>query len=685
MRIKNLQIDNLRGIHHAELTELEGTVVVAGQNGCGKSCLFDAIRLIKSSYGGYQSNELLSFWNEFQIDPNTPRSFSRLFRDPSRPMVVEIEFSLDKSEREYVSRNLEDLTRSSFADQAQYRHQGSLASRIRAERGLESQEFILNVRELLSESSLTKGRIELDFNGEPKLEENPLLELIFGNYEPDHLGIIDFHGAQRHFQREQLGGINLNLDSKNIGMRQHALYNSSSKYLNIKSEIAGAYIRSVLIQKAGGQLPVDSLTDTLSELFATFFPGKSFLGPQPASDGGLDFLVQLSDGSTHDIDKLSSGEKEVLFGYLRLRNSSPKYSIILIDEPELHLNPRLVRNLPRFYQRHLGIELDCQLWLVTHSDALLREAVGKPGFSVFHMQAPDTQDNQATEVSVKSDIEMTIVDMVGDLATYKPYGKIIVCEGSDPGFDIRMIRDLFPELAEEANLISGSNKSTVTKLRRLLEKASCAQLAPPKYFSIVDRDGLSIDNNTDLDLERDLTWDVYHIENYLLVPKFIRKVLSSLSLEPVMSEDDIESKLRAIAKENLDEMVRKDLQHIVNKKVRKCIRVDVRHSQNALPESLNEAVNSTLSLLREMQDSELSINNLTLLYEEKKKVLEDSLVNGSWKKEFAGRDILREFLNKYARNIGKYDNFRNLILNQMMQAKFRPEGMEGVLSKVRNG
>jgi predicted ATP-dependent endonuclease of OLD family len=42
---------------------------------------------------------------------------------------------------------------------------------------------------------------------------------------------------------------------------------------------------------------------------------------------------------THDIDELSSGEKEIVYGYLWLRTGTPRRSIILIDEPELHLNP----------------------------------------------------------------------------------------------------------------------------------------------------------------------------------------------------------------------------------------------------------------------------------------------------------------------------------------------------------
>lgn len=684
MRIKNLRIDNLRGINFAELTELQDTVVVAGQNGCGKSCLFDAIRLIKSSYGGYQSNELMSFWGEFQIDPNIPRSFSRLFRDANKPLMVEIDFLLNDGEKAFLLNNLEALVRGSFADQTQYLQQASLASRIRAEQGSDLQSFVSKARNALSESRMLKGKVTLDSNGYVGLEDSPLLELIFGNYEPSNLGIIDYHGAQRHFQREQLGGVNLSLDSMNSAMKQHALYNYSSKYCNIKSEIAGAYIRSILIQKAGGQVPVESLTDTLEDLFTTFLPGKKFKGPQPAPDGGLDFLVELLDGTTHDINELSSGEKEVLFGYLRLRNTSPRHSIILIDEPELHLNPRLVRNLPQFYHRHLGLELECQLWLVTHSDALLREAVGKPKFSVFHMQAPDEQSNQVTEVSVRNDIEMTIVDMVGDLATYKPYGKVLVCEGSDPEFDVRMITALFPELTNEANLISGGNKSTVKKLRDLLERASGSDISPPKFFAIVDRDGQTLESNQSAVSERDLKWDAYHIENYLLESRFIREALVAVYFsDNVISVQEVEAELLAIALEILDEMVRKDLEHIVYQRIRECIRLNSRSRQVDLPKSLSSAVDETLTRLRDKRSSDLSLDSLNILYSEKRLQLEESITNGSWKRVFSGRDILRRFSNRHAKTFGKYENFRNLILDKMKVAGFRPKGMEAVLARVR--
>jgi len=58
MKIKNLKISNFRAIELIKMENLGNLVLIAGQNGVGKSCIFDSIRLLKSTYGGYNQNEV---------------------------------------------------------------------------------------------------------------------------------------------------------------------------------------------------------------------------------------------------------------------------------------------------------------------------------------------------------------------------------------------------------------------------------------------------------------------------------------------------------------------------------------------------------------------------------------------------------------------------------------------------
>ena len=77
--------------------------------------------------------------------------------------------------------------------------------------------------------------------------------------------------------------------------------------------MAANYIRELIAEKAGTPAAQRaSLIDSLKELFHLFFPGKEFLGPRPTKDGKLSFNVKTLSGQEHDINELSSGEREVL-------------------------------------------------------------------------------------------------------------------------------------------------------------------------------------------------------------------------------------------------------------------------------------------------------------------------------------------------------------------------------------
>src|SRR5262245_46794761 len=102
MHIQYLEVVNFRAIRACKLEDLKELVVIAGQNGSGKSCLLDAIRLAKSVYGGYQPNEYSQWFGEFQINLNDPASLQKLLNDKNKEMRIEFGLTLREEEKKYL-------------------------------------------------------------------------------------------------------------------------------------------------------------------------------------------------------------------------------------------------------------------------------------------------------------------------------------------------------------------------------------------------------------------------------------------------------------------------------------------------------------------------------------------------------------------------------------------------------
>ncbi|UFZ03430.1 ATP-binding protein [Bradyrhizobium ontarionense] len=692
MKITSVIVENFRGIRSAALSDLGEMVVLAGQNGSGKSCILDAIRLLKSVYGGYQQNEFHQWFGEFQINfTNDPRAFATMFNEKGLPLALQMEVKLHDQERAYLKERAKELiTRQVWR---------TLVPELYGWRSLEAAPLTAQFRSRQDEvDAATKHDLDL-FSTEidrptvvaslmirpgqaPEFTPSKTLELMFTDFDPENVGVIDYHGAHRMYNREQLNAINVNLDAIEQQRRQSALYNYNAKYTNVKSEMAALYVREALAEKAGKSFDTkNSLTDTLKELFSTFFPEKEFLGPQPLADGSLHFPVKVGGRETHDLDDLSSGEKEILYGYLRLRRSAPKHSVILLDEPELHLNPRLTRNLPDFYHRHLAKELGNQVWLITHSDAILRESVGRQGVSVFHMtpSAHTLQARQAHRIEVDHDLERAIIDMVGDLAAYNPGAKVVIFEGADSDFDLRMTSELFPELIAKVNAASGTNKARVRGLHALLQSlVEGGRLPPMRVYSITDRDSGKGGTAATTQFE----WDVYHIENYLLIPSFIRSALNDLlGGRDIPSEDEIEDELRTCAKDTLQSLVLHDSCDAVNNEMIAAINTKIDPKSTNPGTSLFEAIEASRNRIDALIRDRLSPAAVENLVETHQERFRTDLQNGTWKSSFRGRDILRLFVGKRGAGV-KYETFRNVVIARMRDSGYQPSGMKAILDRI---
>lgn len=691
LKIENLKISNFRGIREVDLRDLGNTIIIAGQNGSGKSCIFDAVRLLKSVYGGYQQNEWQQWMGEFQIQlSNRSSDFQAMFNDRNKELRIACDFRLAQAERVYISSNADEVLREVIwrrilpeaYEWGGYR-MAMFAAQFR-DREPEVLAEVAKVKPLLMaelSNEVIRGECFIPVGGIPNIVQSIALTVIFSTYRPQQIGVIDYHGAQRHYNREHVQGVNLDLDANKQQKSQSTLYNSQNKYVGVKSELAATYLREILSREAGVESRGGvTLIETLKELFTTFFPDKEFLGPKPTPDGALTFPVQTASGSTHDLDELSAGEKEILYGYLRIRNSAPNHSIILLDEPELHLNPRLIRGLPQFYEKNLGKALGNQIWLVSHSDALLREVVGREAYDVFHMLpcgVVQPGETQLKPLAVTADLELALVDLVGDLAAYRPGGKVIIFEGGgDSEFDQKVTGSLFPELQEKANLISGSNKVRVRALHETLERASEKGLLPFKFFAITDKD-------TDFEAphkSNTFTWDVYHIENYFLVPDIVSSVVSSLSTSGGQTPEVVADNLRECARETLPQLLRHELAEFANNALIRAISTGTDPTKGDLVAELTAAVGRSVERFQAVSLGDLNETSLRVKERELRERYEAALADGNWIKIFRGRDILKRYAARFT--TVPYEILRNLILSRMRETGYQPTGMKTVVEAI---
>lgn len=700
MRITYLHIRNFRAIEDVSINADHSMIVVAGPNGCGKSCVLDAIRFVKSAYGGYQTDEWQQWLGEFQIDRRRdPWEMRKILRNKENIATLSIKLKLHKEERTYLQEHADSLMEEIAFNQVfpgsryeGWRHRIKVADQDMGVQIMKMQELkvqFIQALQLELEREIHSGRVTIHETGNITLARNLVLESVWRTYDPKRVGLVDYHGSQRYYAREQFGVVNLNLKTQEEQQRTNKLYNYANKYSNIKTQMATEFVLRNLREQSGatGELMNDSLAETMSELFRRFFPGKQFHGVRTNQLGELEFSVTVGDGKKHDIDDLSSGEKEILFGYLRLRNLAERQSIILLDEPELHLNPRLIRGLPQFYQKYICEELDNQIWTVTHSDAFLREAMECSGAVVFHMKEvhrDQSRQNQVRKLEREA-VADVLFELIGDIAGYNVDGKLIIFESEDSEFDRYMTAKLFPEYERKMNFISGGNKSTVRKLHDALERQSTNQdgrIVFSKIFSIIDNDGDEIDQSRVVDDNGKFTWDVYHIENYLLDEKVIFKILKRGSLQSTgfNSESEIHDTLRAIAAETIDSLVEDWVRRKTHQAIRKAIRLKGERSDGEAGTRVNERVIASIERLNSCVRGELSKEMLNEIARSRQKFLRSSLESNDWKKHIPGRAILRVFTNQSTPM--RYDLMRNMIISTMAEEGVRPLGMLRILERI---
>jgi predicted ATPase len=165
----------------------------------------------------------------------------------------------------------------------------------------------------------------------------------------------------------------------------------------------------------------------------------SSLGNIEADEGTL-YFKKHDQQAEFEFNVLSSGEKEVVDILLDmyLRRDEFNDSIFLIDEPELHVNTSIQRDLLVEINRLLGD--NCQLWVTTHSIGFLRALQNELKKDCQIIDFNEASDPAAKTYTLKPMVKgaaqwRAIFGVaLDDLAHLVSPRQIIYCEGQDaPG------------------------------------------------------------------------------------------------------------------------------------------------------------------------------------------------------------------------------------------------------------
>jgi len=202
---------------------------------------------------------------------------------------------------------------------------------------------------------------------------------------------------------------------------------------------------------------------------------------------------------------------------------------------------------------------------------------------------------------------------------------------------------------------------------------------PNRFFAVVDRDR----QPTDKDDTTVLSWDVYHIENYLLHAESLRRAANSL-LSPsrqIATDEQVMSLLRNSAERSVNTQVMELVQAEVNRQLVSTIAIGGPPDSSDAAADLVPSIEGSVKRFNEAA-GEIGLERLREMAERHRAELTRALETDEWARDFPGRPILRQFVDAIFNGKIAYSLFVNAVLDKMAEASVQPEGMRTVLRRI---
>lgn len=229
-----------------------------------------------------------------------------------------------------------------------------------------------------------------------------------------------------------------------------------------------------------------------------------------------------STGTSLGFHQLSGGEREIAFQVGQIDRFSLRRGLLLIDEPELHLNYDLLRNWIGYLKTTV---LDGQIWLASHSLEVV-EVTGQDATFILNRNQDTRQVDSVTPLSSRPALA-ALSRAVGSPAFSMRNLAFVFIEGDEAIGERERFRQLCAVPKHVRFMEGGSCNEVIRRLKHLREISTESQ-EELRAGAVVDRDWRPEAEIVSLTSQGIHVLQVHEVENFFLHPPTQQEGLNRL-------------------------------------------------------------------------------------------------------------------------------------------------------------
>lgn len=563
MHITQVLIENFRALENIAIDFDTRVGVIVGPNAAGKSTVLEAIRFAKAVIAPRTPSEAVQVLNA--LGASSPHIVGRfrmdsIARDSSRDLRIKISFRLSAAELTVLPSLTSELARASVQAQMgqPFASADNLIALLSSDQGKDmtnkAHVAVGKVLDFVSRTGLIHLELFFDKTGQGSSRGNSIdaqIAAILERRLPPYKTGFMYFPADRALpmgeQAVQLGSAD--------AQQQMESYNSQPqlKFARLKNTIFSA-----ALLKAEGSEDADDIRIEFAKIFNGILKGRT-LGDLGINQIGA-LGVSICDAESlrnFDIDAMSSGEKGLILTCLLIARSVVNDGIVLLDEPELHLNPAVCKALLSFLIEQYVRPRNLQMIVCSHSPEILSGAFESEDCSLYHLVSP--VDISRVSQGREEDLDEAFRRLGANKSDSLLYRGLIYVEGVD---DAALLDAGFPLQFRKYKIKPTHGRKEIEKAVELLQKQEQESgiLVGARNFFLLDNDGKATYLKDSASVKV-MQWDRYCLENFLVDVEFLSALMTDddYFVRPLKTTGEAATYLKKTALGQLDMLAAKQV------------------------------------------------------------------------------------------------------------------------------